>query len=207
MNTRIRFALAALIALAAPSTTAGASPTATLTNQEIASRAQHALTEMRSIKARFIQTNPDGTRLNGNLFLERPGRIRFDYDSPAPLEVIADGSQVIVRDRRLGTQDLFPIGQTPLRFLLGESVVLGGDLALVSSGMSPQGAFVVADSSSGLGGKARITLLFDESVSQLRAWTIVDAQGFTTNVSIGEVVHAPHTDRNLFDIRFSRPLS
>lgn len=46
--------------------------------------------------------------------------MRFEYDAPVPIELIANGQSVAVRDRKLNTQDITPLSQTPLRFLLSE---------------------------------------------------------------------------------------
>ena len=76
----------------------------------------------------FVQIGGDGRRLAGKLYLQRPGKIRFEYDAPATIEVVADGSSVAVRDRKLATQDLYSIAQTPLKFLLRDRIDLGQDI-------------------------------------------------------------------------------
>jgi hypothetical protein len=53
----------------------------------------------------FVQVGSDGRRVEGKLYLQKPGRIRFEYNPPSPIELIADGSSVVVRDRKLMTQD------------------------------------------------------------------------------------------------------
>ena len=58
--------------------------------------------------------------------------MRFEYDSPSPIELIADGQSVVVRDRNLATQDVYPLSQTPLRFLLADHVDLMKDTNLVA---------------------------------------------------------------------------
>jgi outer membrane lipoprotein-sorting protein len=70
--------------------------------------------------ADFVQIGADGRRTQGQLFVLKPGRLRFEYASPATLEIIADGTSVAVRDRKLATQDVYFISQTPLKFLLKE---------------------------------------------------------------------------------------
>ena len=72
----------------------------------------------------FVQIGADGRRASGNFYLQKPGKVRFEYDPPSPIDIIADGSSVVVRDRRLATQDLYPLSQTPLRFLLADRIDL-----------------------------------------------------------------------------------
>jgi outer membrane lipoprotein-sorting protein len=87
---------------------------------------------MTTLVAEFTQIGADGRRLGGTLYLQRPGRLRFDYDAPATMQVIADGSNVAVRDRKLATQDLYFIAQTPLKFLLRERVNLGEEVKVTA---------------------------------------------------------------------------
>jgi outer membrane lipoprotein-sorting protein len=75
----------------------------------------------------FAQIGADGRRASGTFYVQKPGKVRFEYDPPSPIDIIADGSSVVVRDRKLATQDLFPLSQTPLRFLLADKIDLMRD--------------------------------------------------------------------------------
>jgi hypothetical protein len=104
-------------ALLGRATTAGV-----LTNDQraIVERVNSYLSGVQTLTGNFIQVGPDGSRTQGDFFISKPGRVRFEYDDPSPIELIADGSSVVVRDRRLATQDVYPLSQTPLilfRFL------------------------------------------------------------------------------------------
>ena len=72
----------------------------------------------------FVQVGPDGRRVKGEFYIQKPGKVRFEYEPPSPIELIADGQSVVVRDRKLATQDLYPLSQTPLRFLLSDRIDL-----------------------------------------------------------------------------------
>ena len=89
---------------------------------------------MTTLTGNFVQIGPDGRRIGGKLTLAKPGRLRFDYDQPSPLEIVADGTSVAVKDRKLGTQDLYFISQTPLKFLLREKIDLARDLTVTDVG-------------------------------------------------------------------------
>src|SRR6202171_717503 len=82
------------------------------------------LSGIRYLTGNFVQVAPDGSKTKGELYLQKPGRVRFAYNDPSPIELIADGQSLVVRDRKLATQDLYPLGQTPLRFLLADRVDL-----------------------------------------------------------------------------------
>src|SRR5262245_42220846 len=68
-------------------------------------RANNYLSGISTLVGNFVQVGPDGSRTEGRFYLQKPGRVRFEYDPPSPMELIADGSQVAVRDRKLATQD------------------------------------------------------------------------------------------------------
>src|SRR5947209_14143056 len=85
----------------------------------------------------FVQLGADGRRSEGKLYVQRPGRLRFEYAQPASLEVIADGTKVAIRDRKLSTQDLYFIQQTPLKFLLKDKIDLAKDTKVLDATNNP----------------------------------------------------------------------
>jgi len=82
------------------------------------------LSSIQQLVGDFVQVGPDGSRVRGEFYIQKPGKVRFDYEPPSRIEIIADGQSVVVRDRKLATQDLYPLSQTPLRFLLSERIDL-----------------------------------------------------------------------------------
>src|SRR6218665_73935 len=80
-----------------------------------------------NLQGDFIQFSPNGQRVEGKLYIQRPGKMRFEYHPPVTTEVIADGTSVAIRDKKLATQDLYSIGQTPLKFLVKERMDLARD--------------------------------------------------------------------------------
>ncbi len=190
-----------------PIVTASAVPMArgeALPNGAIVERANAYFTNLNTLVADFTQVGGDGRRMGGTLYLQRPGKVRFEYDPPATLEVVADGRSVAVRDRKLATQDLYSISQTPLKFLLREKVNLGQDIAV--TGISSDGGSVRInlEDRSTLGGTSRITLSFDAQVENLTEWRIVDAQGFHTLVRLDKVERGRRIDQDLFRISYEQ---
>src|SRR4051812_4565559 len=84
-------------------------PTGPLSDRAVVDRANAYLNGLGTIAADFSQTAADGRRFSGRLFLQRPGKLRFEYDAPTPLEVVSDGNTVLVRDRKLNTSDAYPL--------------------------------------------------------------------------------------------------
>ncbi|MDJ1159692.1 outer membrane lipoprotein carrier protein LolA [Chelatococcus sp. SYSU_G07232] len=138
-----------------------------------------------SMTGRFIQFSADGRRAEGTLYVQRPGRLRFQYNPPSTLEIVADGRSVAVRDKKLNTNDVYSIGQTPLKFLLKDRIDLATDTKVLNVVNNPDGVVrVVLEDSSTLGGTSRITLMFDAKANVLKQWTVLDPQGYETSVAL-----------------------
>ncbi|MCJ2080679.1 LolA family protein [Methylobacterium sp. J-090] len=152
----------------------------------------------------FIQIGADGRRIGGKLTLAKPGRLRFDYDQPSPLEVVADGTSVAVKDRRLGTQDLYFISQTPLKFLLREKIDLARDLSVSDVSNDPGGVRISLEDRSTLGGTSKIQLFFDAEVKTLSQWRITDPQGYQTTVQLSNLQKGRSVEGTAFFINYGR---
>ena len=134
---------------------------------------------------------------SGTLSLVRPGRIRFE----APrFDVVADGRSVAVIDRKLGTQDEYFIGQTPLKFLLADHIDLARDTRVLSVAQEGNAVTIEIEDRAALGGTAHLTLIFDASTFALKQWTLIDAQGFQTVVTLFNLDLKTKPDPALFHI-------
>ncbi|TNC14817.1 outer membrane lipoprotein carrier protein LolA [Methylobacterium terricola] len=157
-----------------------------------------------TLTGNFVQIGADGRKIGGKLTLAKPGRLRFDYDQPSTLEVIADGTSVAVRDRKLATQDLYFISQTPLKFLLRDKIDLARDLTVTDVSAEPGGIRIVLDDRSTLGGTSRIALYFDDAMKTLSQWRITDPQGYQTTVLLSNLQRGRAVDGMLFVINYGR---
>jgi outer membrane lipoprotein-sorting protein len=140
------------------------------------------------LTASFVQTSTNGPRAEGTLAIKRPGQLHFAYAPPSTLEVISDGRSVAVRDKKLGTNDVYSIRQTPLKFLVQEQVDLAKDTKIRDVQVGPDGMVTVQfEDSATLGGTSKITLRFDARANALKQWTVLDAQGYQTTVVLSDV--------------------
>jgi outer membrane lipoprotein-sorting protein len=154
----------------------------------------------------FVQVGPDGTRFTGKMYVQKPGRMRFQYNAPSNIELIADGAGVAVRDRKLVTQDIYPIGQTPLRFLLAEQLNLSKDTSVIGVHRDDLFTTVVLEEKNAIGGTHRVLLMFASADMTLRQWTITDPQGFDTTVAVSNLDTRTRPDGKLFRINYERML-
>ena len=163
------------------------------------------LDSARMMTADFVQIGPDGQRSEGQLYVDRPGRMLFHYDAPARLEIVADGRSVAVRDQKLDTQDLYFIAQTPLKFLLKDHVDLAKDTTVRRVTIDGNAATIEIEDKATFGGSAEIALVFDPDSFALKQWTVIDAQGFQTVVSLFNVDLTSKPDPDIFRIQEAIP--
>jgi len=164
------------------------------------------LSATRVLSGDFVQVGPDGRKTEGNFYMQKPGRIRFDYNPPATTQLIADGSSVAVRDRRLATQDIYPLSQTPLRFLLSDRIDLLRDTNLIGVYSDDVFVTVVIEERQALAGTHRLMLMFGADDFALRQWTVTDPQGQDTTVAVYNLDAKSRPDPGMFRIDYTRML-
>lgn len=141
------------------------------------------LQNLGSAQARFVQTTNDGTQLVGTFYLERPGKLRFEYDPPLEDFVVADGLFIYFYDAELGEQTNAPIGQTLADFFLRKNIKLEGDITVAS--LKRGGDFLQVELKQTDDPDAgSLTLAFKEDPLTLSKWRIVDAQGLITEIEL-----------------------
>ncbi len=170
----------------------------------IIERVNSYLSGVQTLTGNFIQIGPDGGRTQGDFFISKPGKVRFEYDDPSPIQLIADGSSVVVRDRRLATQDVYPLSQTPLRFLLADHVDLTKDTHLVAVYADDVFVTVVVEEKNGIVGTSRLMIMFSAKDMQLKQWTVTDPQGYDTTVAVYNLDTSKRPDPSLFKIDYTR---
>lgn len=161
------------------------------------------LNSIHSLRARFQQVAPDGSISEGDFFLSRPGRLRFQYDG-RPLLVVANGDSVVVHDARLDTYDRYPISSTPIDVLLDPTINVARDL-WVTDIAKGGGLLRVTVRHPKAPQRGQITLVFTEEPFELRQWVVLDAQGLITEVTLSDVQPNVSLDPAIFQIRAPAP--
>ena len=161
---------------------------------------QRLSVELQTLVGNFVQVGPDGSRTEGKFYIQKPGRVRFEYDPPSPIDIVADGSSVVVRDRKLATQDLYPLSQTPLRYLLADHIDLMRDTNVVSVTADDTFVTVTIEEKQVMIGTSRLMMMFDAKDMQLKQWTVTDPQGYDTTVAVYNLDTTKKPDPNLFKI-------
>lgn len=173
-------------------------------------RVSDYLNSIRTAEGRFVQVSPDGRSLSGTLYLRKPGRLRFEYDTPNPTLVVSDGSTIAVSNTKLKTTDRYPLVDSPLRLLLNDKIDLATDPRISGTRRETGTLIVTARQASGPA-QGEITLFFADSGSslELRQWEILDAQNLRTLVALSGLRTGVELAPRLFVIQeldpFKRP--
>jgi len=161
------------------------------------------LNGLTTFRARFLQIAQNGASAEGTALVWRPGRMRFDYDPPEPLLLIAANNQFFQYDRELRSPTIVPVGSTPLGFLLRDPIRLAGDITV--SALERAGGFLrVTMHRTGQPAEGRLTLVFEENPMQLRQWAVVDAQARETRVTLSQIEIGLRFDPRLFEFNDPR---
>jgi outer membrane lipoprotein-sorting protein len=195
-----RLLLAAALMLATLPGLAAAQPhAAVLSDADSAAlrQVEAYLNSIHSLKARFLQIAPDGHTSTGTAWLERPGRMRFEYDKPSPLLLVAGHGTVVFRDNKLDQTNNIPVGQTPLGLLLRDTITLSGE-STVTDFQRPPGQLQVTVIKTASPGDGSLTLSLNAKPLALEGWSVVDAQGRETQIRLADVQMGGDFDPKLF---------
>lgn len=165
-----------------------------------AQRIANHFASVKTMTGEFVQFGPNGEQTGGKFFIDRPGKLRFNYEDPSPVRVISDGKALVVGNRKLRTWDLYPLDKTPLKLLLSDKIDLSKQMVHSVKEEPDLTTIVLGDKS--IFGNSTITLMFDPKSFELRQWTIRDAQGKDTSVMIFNVQTGVKFASNVFAVPY-----
>jgi outer membrane lipoprotein-sorting protein len=169
---------------------------ADLSDEAVADAALKSIEGITTLSAKFRQTAPSGAVATGDVNLRRPGQVRFDYDDPSPITVVGAGGVVYVENTDLETTDSYPLGKTPLKFLLSKRIDIG-DAALAGVERY-EDAVAVTWTSTDETTEGALTLYLSAPDLAVRQWAVTDAQGGVTLVELFEPKLGVKLDNRLF---------
>jgi outer membrane lipoprotein-sorting protein len=163
-------------------------------------RARSYLQGLKSAKGRFVQTDPRGAISGGAFYLQRPGKARFEYDSPSGLVIASNGFRVAVVNTRLKTIQAYPLGMTPLGLLLSKDIRIDRGV-VVGKVVSHSDGFSIVARDGTKRAQGQITLDFTDPPLALAGWTITDPQGGATQVKLIDFASAARFPWTLFELQ------
>ena len=165
-------------------------------------RVEDYLNGLRTLQARFIQVSQRGQVAEGTLYLQRPGKVRFEYDPPVPILIVSSGLVLYYFDKELGQTSQVFVRTTPVGILVREKLSFADDVT-VSHFAQRAGAIRITVQLTDDPGEGAITLVFSDRPLRLRQWVVLDAQGKQTSVTLSNVRTGRPLDPALF--RFDAP--
>lgn len=199
---RLKAAALAVALAATPALTQAATDPSDLSLSELTAieMVSGYLNDIRTMQGGFVQTAPDGQATEGRFFIERPGKMRFDYALPSHLTVISDGFWVAVQDRQLKTTERYPLATTPLRMFLSDEVDLLSDTNVIAVDPDDDNRISITLQDPSNRAEGTLTLYFDPVANQLDSWIVSDAQGLDTYVEFKDIVRGDPIDPRYFRI-------
>lgn len=156
---------------------------------------------VKTMMGEFVQFGPRGEQTGGKFFIERPGKLRFNFEDPSPIRVISDGDNVVIGNLKLKTWDIYPLSKTPLSLLLANKIDLSNQMVRNVKQESDLVTIVLGNKT--VFGDSTITMMFDPKTFDLRQWTITDVQGKDTSVMIYNVQNGVRFDDKVFTIPYN----
>ena len=169
-------------------------------DRAVLARAQATLQNLASAQGTFVETS-GAQRREGRFWLQRPGKMRFEYSNPAGLLVVSDGSNVKRFDPRLNVFRQVPLSQTPLSTFLARTVRLDQGVRIDRVVRMRDGGYSITALDARRPNDGAVVLMFGGSPERLLEWTIRDAQGTMTRTQLTRVTAAPNLAASLFQLR------
>jgi outer membrane lipoprotein-sorting protein len=164
------------------------------------------LNNIHVIKSGFIQLGPDGQLDQGEFLMEKPGKLRFEYNPPNPTLIVATGGKIYIKNGRLNTVDRYDTSDTPLGLLLTDNVDLKTNNAVTGIDIRSDALVVHARTFNNRQQQGVITMIFSNPGIELRSWTVKDNQGGTTQVSLRDTqTPTGPLDETLFNVPAKDP--
>ncbi|WP_419731064.1 LolA family protein [Lichenicola sp.] len=163
-------------------------------------RIQDTLNGITTLKARFQQIAPDGRRTTGTVWLDRPGRMRFEYDKPSPLLLVAGAGRMVFTDSQLGQTTEIPLEKTPVGLLLRPNLSLAGDVTITGFNHA-NGLLQVALVRTATPGDGSLTVVLTDNPVALKGWSVIDAQGRETHVDLFDITTGLAVPQSLFETK------
>jgi outer membrane lipoprotein-sorting protein len=155
---------------------------------------------VKSMTGNFVQIDPKGQQVEGRFFIQRPGKMRFEYEKSYPLRIISDGKGVFVHNKKLKNWKVYPLNKTPVKLLLGTKITL--DSKSVKDVQEQDGLTIVTLGDKSVFGNQRIKMMFDSKTYDLRQWNTVDEQGGETQILVFDVREGVRFERNVFRVPY-----
>jgi len=205
MHRRFVLGLMAGAVCAAPARSVFAG-TLSADDQKLIGQIQDYLNGLTALTANFLQVAADGSTRTGKAWLQRPGKMRFEYDPPDPQLLVAGFGLLVYHDPDLAQTTNIPLSATPLGILLANKVQLSGDVTVTNIDREP-GEIRLTLIRTGKAAEGSLTLVFGTGPLELRQWVVTDAQQKQTRVSLYDIAPGGPFPDSLFTYQGQSPIT
>ncbi len=163
-------------------------------------KAEAWFANLKSAKSQFQQIDHQGNVMRGTFYINRPGRLRFEYDAPTRDYIVADGFQIHFYDAESDQYNSGPIGATLADFILRDDISFQNDTVTVDNIDETDTTTNITVYQTDQAGMGTLTLSFNKAPYALKSWTIEDAQGLTTSVVLRNFDRTAKIDPAIFKV-------
>jgi outer membrane lipoprotein-sorting protein len=156
-----------------------------------------------TLRGELVQTSPRGRAAKGVFYIAKPGKLRFEVESPTPYIMASDGKWLTLTNKKMNKGDQFPLSKTPMRLLVSNQLDLMKEADVVSF-VQDGGVTTIALSDKKGSIPGQIVLVFDEAQDVLQQWIIIDGKGQRTTVELANIEKDVKINPKLFNVTINR---
>lgn len=175
-------------------------PAAAMDRNAIIDRVAKAMTDTKTVQGRFTQVDPAGSPSSGSFYINRPGKVRFEYTSPEPIFIVSDGTTVSIEEPKRKAYDAIPLASTPLHLFLRSNIDLRKDGSVTDVSTSNGSHFVTLVDKTGEA-EGKMVLQFRTTDFELLGWRQIDGTGAETRVQLADMKKNASLKPSLFVVR------
>ncbi len=166
-------------------------------------RLENYLSGLTTVTSEFTQIAPDGALTSGRFYMQRPGKMRWQYNPPTPILMVANGNELIFYDYELQQVSYIPLDSTLIGFLAQDEIRFAGKVGIIAFS---EGAGVTRVTLAQLEkpSDGHLTLEFSNKPLTIRNMVVLDATGQSTTVSLNNATFGQALDKDLFIFRDPR---
>jgi len=166
----------------------------------IVDRVAKAMTDTKTVQGRFTQVDPAGSPSSGSFYINRPGKVRFEYTSPEPIFIVSDGTTVSIEEPKRKAYDAIPLASTPLHLFLRSNIDLKKDGSVTDVTTLNGSHFVTLVDKTGEA-EGKMILQFRATDFELMGWRQIDGTGAETRVQLADMKKNVSLKASLFVVK------
>jgi outer membrane lipoprotein-sorting protein len=163
-------------------------------------RIEKYLNSIETLVAPFTQTSEEDGNADGTFYLSRPGKLRWEYNPPTPILIIAKGSLLTYYDSELNQVSHISLDDSLSGFLTRENINFDSKDIKVTKFSKENGIIRVTIKQKHKEEDGELTLKFSDKSMSLLGLSITDAIGKTTIIDFITLVYNKPISKKLFSL-------